>query len=52
VFTFLNDIDYITTLVIDGAEYTDFTVDSNNKKVVTLVDAPILNIYADYYPLT
>lgn len=52
VFTFINDIDYITQLTLDGAEYVDFTVDSTNKKQITLVDAPIVSIYADYYPFT
>lgn len=51
VFTFLNEIDYITTLTFDGAEYTNFIVDSNDRRIVTLVDAPIVSIYADYYPL-
>jgi len=51
VFTFLNDIDYITTLVFDWAEYTTFIVDSINKNLVTLVDAPTVSIYADYYPI-
>lgn len=51
VFTFLNDIDYITTLVYDGAEYTNFVVDPVIRNQVTLVDAPISAIYADYYVL-
>ena len=52
VFTFLNDIDYITQLTFDWAEYTSFVVDSVNKKQVTLTDAPIVSIYADYYVAT
>lgn len=52
VFIFINDIDYITQLTFDWAEYTDFVVDSINKKQVTLVDAPIVSIYADYYEIT
>lgn len=49
VFTFLNEIDYITTLTMDGAEYTDFVVDTSDRRIVTLTDAPIVAIYADYY---
>lgn len=52
VFTFSNNIDEIVTLVYDGAEYTNFVVDSVNKKQVTLIDAPKYEVYADYYPTT
>jgi hypothetical protein len=52
VFTFINDIDEMVTLVFDWTEYTDFVVNSLNKKQITLVDAPIYALYADYYPLT
>jgi hypothetical protein len=37
--------------VYDGGEYTNFVVNPSNPKQVTLVDAPIVNIWADYYPL-
>lgn len=45
-FTFLNEIDYIVTLTVDWVEYTSF---STSWAIVTLTDAPVYSIYADYY---
>ncbi|WP_219332646.1 hypothetical protein, partial [Oenococcus oeni] len=38
--------DYITSVYVDGAIYTDFTRDG---KVITLPDAPTSIIWVDYY---
>lgn len=46
VFTLLNDVDYVTSLYIDGAIYVDFT---RSGKVLTLSDAPTSTIFTDYY---
>lgn len=45
-FTLLNDVDYITSLYIDGAIYNDFT---NSWKIIILTDAPTSTIFVDYY---
>lgn len=46
IFTLLNDVDYITSVYLDGAIYVDFTLSG---KVITLSDAPTSTIYVDYY---
>ena len=46
-FTFLNDIDYITSLYVDWAIYIDFIRDGANRVILT--DAPTSTIFADYY---
>ena len=46
-FTFLNEIESMVTLTVDGVEYLWFTVNGNQ---ITLIDAPLYEIYADYYP--
>jgi hypothetical protein len=46
-FTFLNSINYINDLWMDWAVYTSFTVTWN---IVTLADAPLYSIFADYMP--
>ena len=44
-YTALNDVQQITDVIMDGAEYFDFTVNGN---VITLSDAPTLSIHIDY----
>ena len=46
-FTFLNDIDYITSLYVDGAIYIDFIREW--ARTVILTDAPTSTIFGDYY---
>lgn len=47
VFTFLNDIEYITSIYLDGAIYIDFVREGTRS--IRLTDAPTISIFWDYY---
>lgn len=49
VFVLLNDVDYITSIVFDWADYVNYTVTG---KIITLSDAPTISITVDYYTTT